>query len=116
MRGCSDLQEPELLELLVAAMAPLAVPAGAPVVTQGDKNGDTFYVIAAGACEVAVNGVVVAQLPAGRAFGELALLYSCPRAATVRATAPTQLWVLHQRWFRLVARSANALREQHKAR
>lgn len=29
----------------------------------------------------------------GSSFGELALLYSAPRAATVRATADGKLWV-----------------------
>ena len=97
-------------------MAPLSVAAGAAVVTQGDRAGDTFYVIRSGACTVTVDGAQVARLEAGRAFGELALLYSCPRAATVAAAEATQLWVLHQRWYRLVARSAAQLRVQQKAR
>ena len=97
-------------------MEPLSVAAGTAVVTQGDRAGDTFYVIRAGACTVTVDGQQVARLEAGRAFGELALLYSCPRAATVAAAEATQLWVLHQRWYRLVARSAAQLRVQQKAR
>ena len=97
-------------------MAPLSVAAGTAVVTQGDRAGDTFYVIRSGACTVTVDGAQVARLEAGRAFGELALLYSCPRAATVAAAEATQLWVLHQRWYRLVARSAAQLRVQQKAR
>ena len=91
-------------------------PAGTAVVTQGERNGDTFYVIQSGAVDVAVNGAVVARFGAGRAFGELALLYSCPRAATVTAAEDTQLWVLNQRWYRLVARSAAELRIKQKAR
>jgi CRP-like cAMP-binding protein len=97
-------------------MTPLSVAAGTAVITQGDRAGDTFYVIRSGACTVTVDGAQVARLEAGRAFGELALLYSCPRAATVAAAEATQLWVLHQRWYRLVARSAAQLRVQQKAR
>jgi CRP-like cAMP-binding protein len=97
-------------------MTPLSVPAGTAVVTQGDRGGDTFYVLRSGACDVLVDGKCVTQLAPGRAFGELALLYACPRAATVVSSEPAELWVLHQRWFRLVARSAEHLRLQQKVR
>jgi cGMP-dependent protein kinase len=105
-----------LQSLLIGCMTPLSVPAGTAVVTQGDRGGDTFYVLRAGACDVLVDGKRVTELAPGRAFGELALLYACPRAATVMSTEPSQLWVLQQRWFRLVARSAAQLRLQQKAR
>ncbi len=111
-----DLQEPELQALLINALTPLTVAAGEVVIQQGARGGDTFYVVQAGGCEVLVDGARVATRGAGSAFGELALLYSCPRAATVRATEASQLWVLHQRWYRLVARSAAALRVAQKAR
>ncbi len=114
--AAQDLQEPELQSLLVGAMAPLSVPAGTAVITQGERNGDTFYVVQSGGCDVTVDGKHVGHCGPGRAFGELALLYSCPRAATLTASEPTRLWALHQRWFRLVARSAAQLRLQQKAR
>ena len=37
----------------------------------------------------------VATLGPGRGFGELALLYACPRSATVVAATPLKLWTLH---------------------
>ena len=37
-----------------------------------------------GEFEIYVDGVSVATVGAGGSFGELALLYNCPRAATVR--------------------------------
>lgn len=111
-----DLEEPELQALLIDALQPLTVPAGAVIIQQGATNGDTFYVVQSGACDVLVNDVRVATRGPGTAFGELALLYACPRAATVRAAEATQLWVLHQRWYLLVTRSAAALRVAQKAR
>ena len=39
------------------------------------------------------------------AFGELALLFPEPRAATVRATAPCRLWVMQRTVFNAVKRN-----------
>lgn len=39
------------------------------------------------------------------AFGELALLYSSPRAATVRASAPCKLWVMERGVYHAVKRN-----------
>lgn len=36
----------------------------------------------------------------GGSFGELALMYNCKRAATVRATAPSSLWTMDLSIFR----------------
>ena len=35
-------------------------------------------------------------------FGELALLYSAPRAATVQATTDCKLWVMHRAIFTVI--------------
>ena len=99
-------------------MAPLSVAPGEVVIQQGATGGDTFYVVAAGSFQVEVNGTVVATRTVGGSFGELALLYACPRAATVRCApgAQAKLWVLHQKWFRLLLRTAAEQRIQEKAR
>ena len=48
---------------------------------------------------------VVDTYEAGRYFGELALMYSCPRKATVRVTSKDggTLWVLNRDTFRQIA-------------
>ena len=63
-------------------------------------QGDYFYIIEVGTFNVIVNGQVVAILEEGRSFGELALLYNCPRAATVRATRPCLVYSLDRDTFR----------------
>ena len=45
----------------------------------------------------------------GESFGELALLYNCPRAATVRCTRGGTLWALDRATFRAVLCGSKAL-------
>ena len=56
------------------------------------QPGDEFFVLTSGAVDVRVDGKTVQSLSAPAAFGELALMYSCPRAATVVATSEGVLW------------------------
>ncbi|CAJ1368527.1 unnamed protein product [Effrenium voratum] len=54
--------------------------------------GTTFFVTHKGTLEVSVNGNVVNTLVEGQAFGGLALLYNCPRTATVKAMIDAGAW------------------------
>lgn len=47
----------------------------------------------------------VATLGPGRGFGELALLYACPRSATIVAQTPMKLWTLHSSAFKAIKHS-----------
>ena len=40
----------------------------------------------------------------GDCFGEVSLMYSCPRSATVAATTPAVVWVLERQIFRCCPR------------
>jgi cAMP-dependent protein kinase regulator len=44
----------------------------------------------------------------GDAFGELALLYNAPRAATIKAKTDVQLWVLDRNTFTHIVKDAAA--------
>jgi hypothetical protein len=67
-------------------------------------------VLVKGLCEVLIDGVgKVHQYDNVGAFGELALMYSSPRAATIRAATPSDLYTLDLRTFRYVLASAQAL-------
>ena len=45
---------------------------------------------------------VGAPLTAGQGFGELALMYNTPRAATVKAAGPCTLWCIDRATFRSI--------------
>jgi CRP-like cAMP-binding protein len=93
----------EELETLVEALKKRTVPRGNLVVQQGDKNADAFFMIATGRCTVWIKkgGSMdkVADLGPESYFGERALITDEPRAATVRAEVPSELYVLYRQDF-----------------
>ena len=48
------------------------------------------------------------EYKAGEAFGELALLYNCPRAATITAKTEANLWSLDRQTFNHIVKDAAA--------
>jgi cAMP-dependent protein kinase regulator len=87
-------------DVIVDAMEPKEFAADATIIRQGD-NGDFFYVVDSGHCEIFVDGVgKVLDVGPGGSFGELALMYNAPRAATVNTTEPTKTWALDQIAFK----------------
>ncbi|ETW00626.1 AGC/PKG protein kinase, variant [Aphanomyces invadans] len=89
------------MDKVVAVMTDMTVPAGDVVIHQND-HGDKFYVLEHGSCEFLVNNIHVGDVEAGGHFGELALIYDAPRAATVRATRDCTLWTLGRNEFRTI--------------
>ena len=83
------------------------------VIVQGDA-GDYFYVVEQGTFDIYVSqtgkveagadglGSKVATNGPGTSFGELALMYNAPRAATVVSTEPSILWQLDRVTFRRI--------------
>jgi len=81
----------------------IAVVSGETLITQGDP-GDAFYAVGTGRFDVLVDAERVDQLGPGEHFGEIALLASVPRTATVRAATPGRVFRLGRAGFeRLVA-------------
>lgn len=100
--------------LVLGALVEKPIPAkDIKVITQGDA-GDYFYVVERGAFDIYVNpsGIVqpgaeglgnkVNHIEPGGSFGELALMYNSPRAATVISTEPSTLWALDRVTFRRI--------------
>ncbi|XP_043945624.1 cAMP-dependent protein kinase type I-beta regulatory subunit isoform X2 [Protopterus annectens] len=83
------------------AMFPVMHIAGETVIQQGDE-GDNFYVIDQGEVDVYVNGEWVTSIGEGGSFGELALIYGTPRAATVKAKTDLKLWGIDRDSYRRI--------------
>lgn len=80
----------ELLDALAVRANEIELDRGGIVVTEGDP-GDALFVVMSGVVTVEREGKVVAQLGAGQAFGELALVDGLPRLATVKTEARSRL-------------------------
>ena len=75
------------------------VPAGVPVITQGD-DADAFYVVATGELSVTVEGRLRDHtLGPGDGFGEIALLNGGTRTATITTLTDSELLVLRPELF-----------------
>ncbi|KAK2744424.1 hypothetical protein FQN57_004321 [Myotisia sp. PD_48] len=105
-----DEQSKTVLDALVEKPVPAK---DIKVITQGD-TGDYFYVVERGHLDVHIHpsgcaqpgpdglGAKVTSIGPGGSFGELALMYNSPRAATVISTEPCTLWALDRVTFRRI--------------
>ncbi|XP_055707773.1 cAMP-dependent protein kinase type I regulatory subunit isoform X3 [Phlebotomus papatasi] len=96
----SHLDENERSDIF-DAMFPVNCLTGESIIQQGDE-GDNFYVIDQGEVEVFVNSELVTTIGEGGSFGELALIYGTPRAATVRAKTDVKLWGIDRDSYRRI--------------
>jgi len=93
----ADLPDATLAHL-DSQMAEVALPAGATLVTENTRGREAF-IMADGLAEVSVEGRAVTSVAAGDLVGEMSLLDSGPRTATVTALTPVRLYVLDARQF-----------------
>jgi CRP-like cAMP-binding protein len=89
---------PPKLEHLAAHMVPVQVRAGGVIIRQGEP-GHHFFIVVSGRVTVEVDGRQVREEGPGESFGEIALLRSVPRTATVRAVEETELVSLERGAF-----------------
>uniref|UniRef100_UPI00398F521D cAMP-dependent protein kinase type II-beta regulatory subunit-like n=1 Tax=Pristiophorus japonicus TaxID=55135 RepID=UPI00398F521D len=105
-----NLEQEQMFQLL-DAMFEMLVKVGEHVIDQGD-DGDNFYVIERGTYDIFVNleGMqrCVGAYDNRGSFGELALMYNTPRAATITATSNGALWGLDRATFRRIIVKNNA--------
>ena len=115
----------DVIEKLSMNVIPLVVKKGTVVVKQGE-NGNFFFIVYKGSfrCEMvdqsasskasSADGVkasprVVATIGPHASFGELSLMYNCPRKATVIAIEDSEIFALERAMFtKTVVEMANA--------
>jgi len=102
----------EQLKTVIDAVERKEFSSGANIIEQGDRTADWFYILCVGSCQAFVNGTSVKEYSVGGSFGELALLYNAPRAATVSAMADSTCWALDRATFRSIVVESNALRRR----
>jgi cGMP-dependent protein kinase len=90
---------------IVDAFESRTVPKDLFVIKQGE-SGDHFYVVQTGTLEIYIRGKdgemakVGNNLGAGSSFGELALMYNTPRAASIRTSTDCVLWEIDRASYR----------------
>ena len=76
-----------------------ACPAGAKLIEEG-RQGHEFFLLVDGTVDVSAKGRESMTLGPGAFFGEMALVSQRPRNATVTATSPVSVLVVHESGFR----------------
>jgi cAMP-dependent protein kinase regulator len=96
---------------VVDAMAEVKVAQGEKIIEQG-AVGDYFYIVDTGTFDCFIDVVKVASYEQGGSFGELALMYNAPRAATIVATSQAILWALDRVTFRTILMENTSLKRK----
>jgi len=116
----SNLNQHEL-EIVVGAMKKAAFAIGETAIAEGD-DGECLYVVETGKFKCSKvfkkedGAVHLKDYMPGEYFGELALLYNGPRAATIEAIEASECWALDRRTFNhIVKDSAQQKREKYEA-
>lgn len=100
---------------IVDYMEKKSIPAGTHVIREGEI-GSHLYVSADGDYEVTKGGKFLGRFEAGKAFGELAVLYNCKRTASIKALANGEVWMLERQVFQqiMMATGLQKLEDQIK--
>jgi CRP/FNR family cyclic AMP-dependent transcriptional regulator len=98
----ADLDDEQLAEVAECTRE-VAIAAGETLASQGD-NAYEFFVIEAGEAEVRRDGDVIASVGQGDVVGEIGLLVTGARTASIIATTPMTLVAMFSREFRQIER------------
>jgi cAMP-dependent protein kinase regulator len=112
-------------KIVNAFSGPVSFARGENIITQGD-DGKVFYLLEQGEVEVYINNnsksnkgtstdveeVLVHTYKSGDSFGELAIMYNTPRAATCRAKTDCMVWALDRTSFKAIVVSASMIKRE----
>ena len=99
------------LERVARGADQVDVPTGFELATEG-RFAHEFFVIETGTAEVVQGGERIAELGPGDFFGEIALLETERRTASVVASSAMALIVMHQRDFRQMEQELPAVADR----
>lgn len=108
MFSCLDEKD---MNTVVDATFEQRFTAGTTVINEGE-NGNYLFVIEVGSLDCVKEGKTVKTCMPGDVFGELALLYNCPRAATVVAKEDCICWQLDRETFTHIVKDAAVKQRQ----
>jgi len=110
----ADLDMPDM-DTIILAMKECPFSSGTKVIEEGE-SGDYLFVIERGTleCLKLIDGqnTIVKTCTEGDVFGELALLYNCPRAAKVVAKTHCVCWQLDRETFNHIVKDAAVKRRE----
>jgi CRP-like cAMP-binding protein len=93
--GCSKKELADIATLTDE----LTLPEGKVLIREGER-GHEFFALVDGEVDITAKGRRAKHMKSGTFFGEMALVSSRPRNATVTATTPVRVLVLHESAFR----------------
>lgn len=103
------------MNIVIDAMDESKIASGTTIITEGEP-GDVLYIVESGelSCSKIIDGSskFLKKFQAGDVFGELALLYNAPRAATIVADTDSDLWVLDRNTFNHIVKDASQKKRQ----
>lgn len=98
--------DPILLNSVIMALQPQSAAAGEVIIYRGDIA-NQMYLICSGEVEVLdAGGEVIKTLKDGDYFGEIGILISSPRTASIRAKTLTDMFVLEKSDFNRILRES----------
>ena len=111
---CSHLDEEQAVTV-INAMEKVTFESGEDIIKQGDLVANHYFILDSGKAEVLKGDESILVYESGAGFGELALMYHAPRAATVRATEKSVVWQLNRDTFKFILfRTSTQKRSKYK--
>ena len=95
----SLIEDKEIKEMLLDKFRLCKVSEGQCLMKQ-NSMASSFCILHEGKLAVEIDGVAKRNIEPGEGFGELALLYTAPRSASIRALKSSFLWFIDRETFR----------------
>ncbi|NDD92910.1 hypothetical protein EBZ37_12590, partial [bacterium] len=99
--GSNEESTNNKVELIIHLMKKEHYKAGTPLIIEGEP-GDKLFIVEDGELGVSIRGEAIRTIGRGALLGELALIYDCPRSATVMCKTDSTVYSLQRKLFKKV--------------